>query len=176
MIALENVYSRIGDEILFSNLNNSFEIGRVHGIWNEKDKVNTWLLKLLAGHVPLDSGIIRYRGVRLDHTDVAYYGRGCVSGTGIIKGPVLYKHESKLIYLFDNIFDRTDRRSFVRMYDMILSLKDMGRTILVTSSDHRVLIAATDFFHILSKGVFQAKVHFRQYDLLEDVLSHVQRS
>jgi ABC-type sugar transport system ATPase subunit len=138
MMALENISSSgTANGISFTNLNNSFETGRIHGIWNEADSVNTGFLQLLTGNIPLSSGIIRYQGKRLDHADLA---------------------------------------SIVRLYKMIQPLKQLGRTILITSTDYKALKAPTDFFHILSKGAFQARLHAKQYHLLDDVFRHVQRS
>lgn len=172
MISLDNITSRTEDEILFTNLNNSFETSFIHGIWNETDDVNTGFLKLLAGNIPLSSGIIRYKGMQLDHADVAYYGRADMPGPDFKNEFIPYQN-GKLVYLFDNIFDAAGTSSFAYFHKMILFLKKMGRTVLITSTDHKVLIASTDFFHILSKGAFQAKFDFRQYDLLDDVLKHV---
>jgi len=180
MIALENITSQRGDEISFTNLNTSFEIGFIHGIWNETDNVNTAFLKLLTGNAPLGQGTIRYKGVSLDHADVAYYNKADMPGSGFENELVPYQYDNKyeynnkLVYLFDNIFGSADMRSLVHLYKMVLSLKKMGRTILITSTDHRALLASTDFFHILSKGAFQAKIHFRQYDLLDGVIMQMQ--
>jgi len=160
---------------MFTNLNNSFETGRIHGIWNEADTVNTGFLQLLTGNIPLSSGIIRYKGERLDHADVAYYNRTEMSGPNLKNESTPYHYNNKLVYLFDDIFNSADTISVVSFYKAILHLKKMGRTILITSTDYKALRASTDFFHILSKGVFQAKLHFKQYDLLDDVFRHMQR-
>lgn len=175
MISLENISSRIGDEILFTNLNNSFECGRIHGIWNETDTIGRSFLQLLAGNIPLSSGVIRYEGDKLDHADVAYYNRADMPGPDFKNEPAPYYCNNKLVYLFDNIFHPTDIRSVVQLYKIILPLREMGRTILITSADYRALRASTDFFHIFSQGAFQAKLNFKQYDLLDDVFRHLQR-
>ncbi|MDO6432895.1 hypothetical protein Q4E93_19965 [Flavitalea sp. BT771] len=169
MIALENISASGNDNgTSFTNLNSSFETGRIHGIWNEADSVNTGFLQLLTGNIPISSGIIRYEGKRLDHADVVYYNRAAL--------PRPHQHSRKLVYLFDNIFDPADLASMVRLYKIIHPLKQMGRTILITSTDYNALKAPTDFFHIFSKGAFQARLHARQYHLLDDVFRHLQRS
>jgi len=168
MMALENISSGNVNGISFTHLNNAFETGRIHGIWNEADNVNTGFLQLLAGTIPLSSGTIRYGGRRLDHADVAYYNKAGMSGP--------HQDNSKLVYLFDNIIDPADLASVVRLYEMIYPLRQMGRTILITSTDYRTLKAPTDFIHILSKGAFQARLHARQYHLLDAVFRHMQRS
>src|SRR5438105_244520 len=99
MMALENISCR-NDGLSFTNLNNAFETGRIHGIWNEADSVNTGILQLLAGNIPLSSGTIRYKGERLDHANVAYYSRADMPGP--------HPCSRKLVYLFDNIFDPAD--------------------------------------------------------------------
>ena len=173
MISLENISSRKGDEILFTNLNGSFETGRIHGIWNEAGIVATGLLRLLAGDIPLSSGVIRYNGERLDHADVVYYNRMDMLGLNVKKEAALYHYNNKLVYLFDDIFNSADMISTVCFCKAMFHLKKMGRTILITSTDYKALKASTDFFHILSKGVFQAKLHLKQYDLLDDVFRHM---
>jgi len=184
MIALENVSSRIGDEILFTNLNTSFETGRIHGIWIESD-VGRRFLHLLTGGIPLSSGVIRYHGRSLDPSDVAYYTRSGIPGpygqdewSSLLcnNEPVPQPGNIRPVCLFDNIFDPGDMQSVVRLYHMILRLREMGSTVLITSTDHKALSASTEFFHILSKGAFQAKLHFQQYDLLDDVFRHLRQS
>jgi len=175
MMALENLSSLNSDGISFTNLNNSFEAGLIHGIWNETDTVNTGLLQLLTGNIPLISGTIRYNGEQLDHTEVAYYNRADLPGQGLEKQLPLQPCRRKLVYLFDDIFDPADITAAVRFYKIILPLKQMGRTILITSTDYKALRVPTDFFHIFSKGAFQAKLHSRQYNLLDDVFRHLQR-
>jgi len=167
-MALENISAGNDNGISFTNLNNSFETGRIHGIWNEADRVNTGFLQLLTGSIPLSSGIIRYEGKRLDHADVVYYDRAGMPGPD--------QSSRKLVYLFDNILDPADLRSIVRLYKIIHPLKQLGRTILITSTDYKALRAPTDFFPILSKGAFQARLHAKQYHLLDDVFRHLQRS
>jgi ABC-type sugar transport system ATPase subunit len=95
-------------------------------------------------------------------------------GSGPEKEPPPHPCSRKLVYLFDDIFDPADITAAVRFYKIILPLKRMGRTILITSTDYRTLRAPTDFFHIFSKGAFQAKLHSRQYNLLDDVFRHLQ--
>lgn len=175
MIAVENISSRIDDKILFANLNNSFQTGRIHGIWHEKNEAGTAFLKLLAGDFLPDNGWFRYGQERLDHTDVAYYNRDDMPGAVFEMMPSSGLYKDKLIYLFDDVFDASDMRYFLFCYKIILSLKEAGKTILITSTDHKVLTAFTDYFHILSGGVFQATLRFGQYDLLDEVLKHVRR-
>ena len=175
MISLENISSRIGDEIFFTRLNNSFEIGRIHGIWNETDRFNRYFLQILTGHIPLSSGIIRYEGEKLDHANVVYYNRSDMAGLDFTNGPSQYRSNNKFIYLFDNIFSSLDIASVVLLYRTILPLKAMGSTILITSTDYKALRASTDFFHIFSQGAFQAKLHVKQYELLDRVFMHLQR-
>jgi len=176
MIAVENISSRVGDKILFANLNNSFETGRIHGIWHEKTEVSTVFLKLVAGYFLPDVGLFRYRGMRLDHTNVAYYNRDDMPEAVFEIMSSSQPYSDKLIYLFDDVFDASDMRSFLFFHKLILSLKEAGKTIMITSSDPRILTAFTDFFHILSGGVFQATLRFGQYDLLDDVLKHIRQS
>ena len=175
MISLENISSRIGDEIFFTRLNNSFEIGRIHGIWNETDRFNRYLLQILTGHIPLSSGIIRYEGEKLDHANVVYYDSSDMAGLDFKNGPTPYHSNNRLIYLFDNMFNPSDITSVVLLYKIILPLKAMGHTILITSTDYKALRASTDFFHIFSQGAFQAKLHVKQYELLDGVFRHLQR-
>ena len=175
MISLENISSHNGDEVLFNNLNNSFETGRVHGIWNETDTANTRFLQLLTGDIPLSSGIIRYEGERLDHADVVYYNRAGMPSQDLKNEPLPDQYKNKSVYLFDNIFNPADMRSSLHFYKIILPLKNMGRTILITSTDYKALSVSTDFFHIFSQGVFQARLDPLQYYLLDDVFRHLQR-
>jgi len=156
----------MGGELLFTNLNNSFETGCIHGIWHEKGEMCTVFLQLVAGYFPPDTGWFRYGGIRLDHARVAYYNRAAMT-------EVVY--DDKLIYLFDDIFDGADLSSFLACCKILFSLKKRGKTIMVASTDHKVLTASTDFLHILSGGVFQATLRCGQYDLLDDVLKHVRQ-
>lgn len=175
MISLENICSRKDDVISFTNLNGSFEAGRIHGIWNETDAVNTSFLQLLTGDLPLSSGAIRYRGGTLNHTDVAYYDRIDLPWLNFRNESLPDQYNNKSVYLFDNIFNSADVRSSVRFYKIILPLKEMGGTILITSTDHTTLKASTDYFHIFSKGAFQARLDVNQYYLLDDVFRHIRQ-
>ena len=175
MILLENISSQKSDEISFTNLNNSFETGLVHGIWNETNIVNTRFLHLLTGDTPLSSGIIRYGGERLDHAEVVYFSGADMPWQDLKNEPVPDHYNNKSVYLFDNIFNSADLRSSVHFYKIILPLKKMGKTILITSTDYRALRASTDFFHIFSKGAFQARLHLKHYYILDDVFRRIKR-
>jgi hypothetical protein len=114
--------------------------------------------------------------MRLDHADVAYYNKDNMREAIFEMMPSSPQYNDKLIYLFDDVFDTSDIGYLLFCHKIILSLRKAGKTILITSTDHKVLTAFTDFFHILSGGVFQATLRFGQYDLLDDVLRHIRRS
>jgi hypothetical protein len=168
MVTIEHISFQIGDQTLFADLTNSFEGSQIHGVWNSTASGNTAFLQMLAGNIPIRSGIIRYGGQLLDHTVVAYYNTENMPWI-FRNDQVMDYGNDKWIYLFDNMFSLSDFRLVIRLYKVILLLKKLERTIIITSTDYKELIAATDFFHILSNSSFPLKLDYKEYDLLHGV-------
>jgi ABC-type multidrug transport system ATPase subunit len=169
MITIENISFQNGEHTLFNNLNNSFEPSQIHGVWHTTASGNTAFLQMLAGSIPLCSGIIAYEGMELDYTSVAYYNLKNMPWLGFQDDNAEHHRNKKLIYLFDNLFSIPDFRSIIHLYKAIHSLKKAGRTIIITSTDYKELVASTDYFHLMSNNSFPLKLHYKNYDLLDNI-------
>lgn len=66
MIVLENIYKKIRNEIVLKDINQSFEGGKIYGIYGCNGSGKTMLLKAISGLVSIDEGNVYICGEKLN--------------------------------------------------------------------------------------------------------------
>lgn len=208
MIKIESLSKSYGSNQVLSNINLTFEKGKVYGIVGENGSGKTTLFKCI-------SGIEKYNGIILsdlqplkDHigylqTEPFYFSK--ITGREYIQ--LLCNARSKKIenldnknifelplnqyastystgmkkklaltaillqenqyYIFDEPFNGVDIQSNVIISDILRELKEIGKTLIISSHIFSTLNDICDEIHLLKNGQFIKKVYKEDFKKLE---------
>ena len=214
MIKIESLSKSYGSNQVLSNINITFEKGKVYGIVGENGSGKTTLFKCITG-------IEKYNGIILsnlqplkDHigylqTEPFYFSK--ITGREYIQ--LLCNARSKKIenldnknifelpldqyastystgmkkklaltaillqenqfYIFDEPFNGVDIQSNIIILDILRELKEIGKTLIISSHIFSTLNDICDEIHLLKNGQFSKKVYKEDFGKLEQEMREI---
>ena len=214
MIKIENLSKSYGSNQVLSNINLTFEKGKVYGIVGENGSGKTTLFKCITG-------IEKYNGIILsdfqplkDHigylqTEPFYFSK--ITGREYIQ--LLCNARSKKIenldnknifelplnqyastystgmkkklaltaillqenqyYIFDEPFNGVDIQSNIIILDILRELKEIGKTLIISSHIFSTLNDICDEIHLLKNGQIIKKVYKEDFGKLEQEMREI---
>ena len=214
MIKIESLLKSYGSNKVLSNINLTFEKGKVYGIVGENGSGKTTLFKCITG-------IEKYNGIILSdlqplkdnigylQTEPFYFSK--ITGREYIQ--LLCNARSKKIenldnknifelplnqyastystgmkkklaltaillqenqyYIFDEPFNGVDIQSNIIILDILRELKEIGKTLIISSHIFSTLNDICDEIHLLKNGQFIKKVYKEDFEKLEQEMREI---
>ena len=214
MIKIESLSKSYGSNQVLSNINLTFEKGKVYGIVGENGSGKTTLFKCITG-------IEKYNGIILSdlqplkdnigylQTEPFYFSK--ITGREYIQ--LLCNARSKKIenldnknifelplnqyastystgmkkklaltaillqenqyYIFDEPFNGVDIQSNIIILDILRELKEIGKTLIISSHIFSTLNDICDEIHLLKNGQFIKKVYKEDFGKLEQEMREI---
>lgn len=214
MIKIESLSKSYGSNQVLSNINLTFENGKVYGIVGENGSGKTTLFKCITG-------IEKYNGIILSdlqplkdnigylQTEPFYFSK--ITGREYIQ--LLCNARSKKIenldnknifelplnqyastystgmkkklaltaillqenqyYIFDEPFNGVDIQSNIIILDILRELKEIGKTLIISSHIFSTLNDICDEIHLLKNGQFIKKVYKEDFEKLEQEMREI---
>jgi len=214
MIKIESLSKSYGSNQVLSNINITFEKGKVYGIVGENGSGKTTLFKCITG-------IEKYNGIILSdlqplkdnigylQTEPFYFSK--ITGREYIQ--LLCNARSKKIenldnknifelpldqyastystgmkkklaltaillqenqfYIFDEPFNGVDIQSNIIILEILKELKEIGKTLLISSHIFSTLNDICDEIHLLKNGQFIKKVYKEDFGKLEQEMREI---
>ena len=214
MIKIESLSKSYGSNQVLSNINITFEKGKVYGIVGENGSGKTTLFKCITG-------IEKYNGIILSdlqplkdnigylQTEPFYFSK--ITGREYIQ--LLCNARSKKIenldnknifelpldqyastystgmkkklaltaillqenqfYIFDEPFNGVDIQSNIIILDILRELKEIGKTLIISSHIFSTLNDICDEIHLLKNGQFIKKVYKEDFGKLEQEMREI---
>jgi ABC-2 type transport system ATP-binding protein len=209
MIQIENLSKSYGTKQILSNINVTFEAGKIYGIIGENGAGKTTLFKCITG-IEKHTGIITANLQPLKNyigylpTEPFYFskitGREYIQllcnarkkdtknldnknifdlplnqyaitySTGMKKKLALTAIllQENQYFIFDEPFNGVDIQSNIIIVDIITQLKNLGKTIIISSHIFSTLSNICNEIHVLKNGTFIKKVYKEQFADLEN--------
>ena len=208
MIKIESLSKSYGSNQVLSNINLTFEKGKVYGIVGENGSGKTTLFKCITGIEKYDGKILSDLQPLKDNigylqTEPFYFSK--ITGREYIQ--LLCNARSKKIenldnknifelpldqyastystgmkkklaltaillqenqfYIFDEPFNGVDIQSNIIILDILRELKEIGKTLIISSHIFSTLNDICDEIHLLKNGQFIKKVYKEDFGKLE---------
>ena len=208
MIKIESLSKSYGSNQVLSNINLTFEKGKVYGIVGENGSGKTTLFKCITGIEKYDGIIFSDLQPLKDNigylqTEPFYFSK--ITGREYIQ--LLCNARSKKIenldnknifelpldqyastystgmkkklaltaillqenqyYIFDEPFNGVDIQSNIIILDILRELKEIGKTLIISSHIFSTLNDICDEIHLLKNGQFCKKVYKEDFEKLE---------
>jgi len=209
MIQIENLSKSYGTKQILSNINVTFEAGKIYGIIGENGAEKTTLFKCITG-IEKHTGIITANLQPLKNhlgylpTEPFYFskitGREYIQllcnarkkdtknldnknifdlplnqyavtySTGMKKKLALTAIllQENQYFIFDEPFNGVDIQSNIIIVDIITQLKNLGKTMIISSHIFSTLSNICNEIHVLKNGTFIKKVYEEQFADLEN--------
>ena len=208
MIKIESLSKSYGSNQVLSNINLTFEKGKVYGIVGENGSGKTTLFKCITGIEKYDGKILSDLQPLKDNigylqTEPFYFskitGREYIQllcnarnkkienldnknifelpldqyastySTGMKKKLALTAIllQKNQFYIFDEPFNGVDIQSNIIIIDILRELKEIGKTLIVSSHIFSTLNDICDEIHLLKNGQFIKKVYKEDFGKLE---------
>lgn len=208
MIDIQNLSKHYGDKQVLSNINLTFEQGKVYGIVGENGAGKTTLFRCIAGLEDYKGTITsdlqplkNYLGLLL--TEPFFFTKitggeyiqllcnarnkyiGNVEARNIFNLPLnqyastystgmkkklalmaILLQQNKY-FILDEPFNGVDIQSNIIITEIIHKLKDMGKTVIISSHIFSTLSDTCNEIHLLKNGAFIKSVHKEKFALLE---------
>ena len=214
MIKIESLSKSYGSNQVLSNINLTFEKGKVYGIVGENGSGKTTLFKCITGIEKYDGKILSDLQPLKDNigylqTEPFYFSK--ITGREYIQ--LLCNARSKKIenldnknifelpldqyastystgmkkklaltaillqenqfYIFDEPFNGVDIQSNIIILDILRELKEIGKTLIISSHIFSTLNDICDEIHLLKNGQFIKKVYKEDFGKLEQEMREI---
>ena len=214
MIKIESLSKSYGSNQVLSNINLTFEKGKVYGIVGENGSGKTTLFKCITGIEKYDGIILSDLQPLKDNigylqTEPFYFSK--ITGREYIQ--LLCNARSKKIenldnknifelpldqyastystgmkkklaltaillqenqyYIFDEPFNGVDIQSNIIILDILRELKEIGKTLIISSHIFSTLNDICDEIHLLKNGQFCKKVYKEDFGKLEQEMREI---
>ena len=214
MIKIESLSKSYGSNQVLSNINLTFEKGKVYGIVGENGSGKTTLFKCITGIEKYDGIILSDLQPLKDNigylqTEPFYFSKitgreylqllcsarskkienldnknifelpldqyASTYSTGMKKKLALTAIllQENQFYIFDEPFNGVDIQSNIIILDILRELKEIGKTLIISSHIFSTLNDICDEIHLLKNGQFIKKVYKEDFGKLEQEMREI---
>ena len=163
MIRIAGLYKSYGSKEVLKNINIEFSRGKIYGIIGENGAGKTTLFRCIAG-------LENYQGeIYSDLKPLPLNQYVSTYSTGMKKKLALMAIlvQGNECFILDEPFNGIDINGSIMLTEIILKLKQLNKTIILSSHIFSTLSDTCDEIHILRNGEFTEVVEREDFDRLE---------